>query len=88
MEKKTIRIRAAADAPDEVAIGNLIARKEHGYYETDHEAFGDYIRSNFGIHPADDEAAAAFAEPSADSTAAEIPDMEQNDKPEKKGGKK
>ena len=48
-EKKKIRIKAAKDAPELVAHGNLEAVNEKGYFTTTDRLFADHIiRSGFG----------------------------------------
>lgn len=52
---KQFRIKAAADAPDLVAHGNLEAEKKGGYYETDHERFADLLKRDYGLGHGDAE---------------------------------
>jgi hypothetical protein len=48
-EKIQIRIKAAKNAPDEVAHGYLFAAKKNGHYMTDDRRFADHlIASGYG----------------------------------------
>ena len=48
-EKTQIRIKAAKNAPDEVAHGYLFAAKKNGHFTTDDRRFADHlIASGYG----------------------------------------
>lgn len=49
-ENKTIKIKAAKNAPEFVSHGNLHAENKGGYFTTDNRRFADHlIESGYGV---------------------------------------
>ncbi len=57
-KKETYTVTAAADAPDEVSVGNLRVKNNNGKYVTDDPKFAAYLQSNYGGRPIPKRAAA------------------------------